>query len=61
MGVKKPVSFKDSELYLLEYALKKFSFSVYVKELIAKDMEQQENKAIKVVRKESASFNNFDF
>jgi hypothetical protein len=46
MAVKKPVSFSEDERdqKILQFANTKFSFSVYVKELIEKDMESEKDK-----------------
>lgn len=33
------VSFKDSELYMIEHLKKQLSISIYIKELIKKDIE----------------------
>lgn len=43
--MKKSVSFKNNELdkTLLEYSATKMNFSVYVKQLILKDMERSQN------------------
>ena len=43
MAIKKPVSFSTSERdqKILQHAESKMSFSVYVKELIEKDMEKE--------------------
>lgn len=53
MAVKLPVSFSESERdqKIFKYAKSKMSFSVFVKELIEKDMEKEKENQIRKPQK----------
>lgn len=55
---KKPVSFKGTEIELLEFALTKGGFSYYIKNLIREDMKKVDTPF--VAKKDTDEFN-FDF
>ncbi|NFN94438.1 hypothetical protein FDB28_10115 [Clostridium botulinum] len=56
MAVVKPVSFKNKEHYLVEFIGER-DFSYYVKNLIRKDMEQQETKIEQIKPKNKRNVN----
>ncbi|WP_315080010.1 hypothetical protein [uncultured Clostridium sp.] len=56
MAVVKPVSFKNKEHDLLEFIGER-DFSYYVKNLIRKDMEQQETKTEQIRPKKKRNVN----
>ncbi|NWK10390.1 hypothetical protein [Clostridium cadaveris] len=54
--MKIPVSFKESEQYIYDYAKSKISPSVYIKELIIEDMKKNNEKHDNGRRKRNLEF-----
>lgn len=54
--VKKMISFKDSEMDLVNYIENKRSFSIYIKDLIEKDMKGQVETIVNIKAEENEGF-----
>lgn len=58
------ISFKETEVYMIEHLKKQLSISIYIKELIKKDIEDQKtetNTSTKINKNEKKKSVSFDW